>query len=55
MPRPEQYPEKKLIGFTSETVERVEEWRRRQPSPMPNFSEAVRRLVDAQLDASGIE
>lgn len=55
MARPEQYPEKKLIGFTSEAVESVEEWRRQQPSPMPNFSEAVRRLVEIGLRASGIE
>jgi hypothetical protein len=33
-------------------VRRIDDWRRQQPD-LPNISEAIRRLVDAGLDATG--
>jgi hypothetical protein len=30
--------------------DRIEDWRREQPNPMPSVSEAIRRLVDLGLD-----
>jgi hypothetical protein len=32
-------------------VAKVESWRRHQPDPMPNTSEAIRRLVEIGLKA----
>lgn len=51
MARPEQFPVKKVIGFDDALVHRVEDWRREQ-TPIPNFSEAVRALIEAGIDAS---
>jgi hypothetical protein len=48
LPRPEIYPIKKLIGFDQEIVEAIENWQRKQ-TPLPNFSDAVRRLVELGL------
>ena len=30
---------------------RIDGWRRRQPPPMPNTSEAIRKLIEMSLDA----
>ena len=46
--RPGTHPVKKLIGFTEEMVEAVDSWRAKQ-RPIPNLSEAIRRLVEIGL------
>lgn len=48
--RPAEFPVKKVIGFTDDQVAAVEEWRRGQ-TPIPNFSEAIRRLVELALNS----
>ena len=48
--RPETHPIKKVIGFSDEMIEAVEEWRAKQ-KPVPNLSEAIRRLVEIGLKA----
>jgi hypothetical protein len=50
--RPETHPIKKVLGFTEEMVAAVEKWRAKQ-KPIPNFSEAVRRLIEIGLRAKG--
>lgn len=50
MARPEQFPVKKLIGFDDDLIGRVEDWRRKQ-ALIPTFSDAVRALLGAGLDA----
>ena len=50
--RPETHPIKKVIGFTEEMILAVETWRAKQ-KPVPNVSEAIRRLVDLGLRAKG--
>ena len=37
---------------SAEWIAKVEAWRRHQPDPMPNTSEAIRRLVELGLQAS---
>jgi hypothetical protein len=49
--RPGTHPIKKVLGFTKEMVDAVERWRATQ-RPVPNFSEAARRLVEAGLEAT---
>jgi hypothetical protein len=46
--RPETHPVKKIIGFTEEMIAAIEAWRGRQ-RPIPNVSEAIRRLVEIGL------
>ena len=46
--RPETHPVKKVIGFTEEMINSVEDWRGKQ-KPVPNLSEAIRRLVELGL------
>jgi hypothetical protein len=46
--RPETHPVKKVIGFTEEMIDAVEAWRAKQ-KPVPNLSEAIRRLVELGL------
>ena len=46
--RPESHPVKKVIGFTEEMIDAVETWRAKQ-KPVPNVSEAIRRLVELGL------
>ncbi len=46
--RPETHPVKKVIGFTEEMIAGVESWRAKQ-KPVPNLSEAIRRLVELGL------
>jgi hypothetical protein len=48
--RPETHPVKKVIGFTEEMIADVERWRAKQ-KPVPNVSEAIRRLVKIGLKA----
>jgi metal-responsive CopG/Arc/MetJ family transcriptional regulator len=38
------------IVTTSDLIRRIDEWRREQPD-LPNRSEAIRRLVEASLNA----
>jgi hypothetical protein len=40
------------MRLDSETIERVDEWRREQPD-LPSRSEAFRRLVELGLNAPG--
>ncbi len=46
--RPETHPVKKVLGFTEEMIAAVEIWRAKQ-KPVPNLSEAIRRLVELGL------
>jgi len=48
MPRPELYPVKKVVGFDQEMLDAIEKWRAKQ-SPIPNVSDAIRRLVEIGL------
>jgi len=48
--RPETHPVKKVIGFTEQMIDQVEAWRVKQ-KPVPNVSEAIRRLVELGLKA----
>jgi hypothetical protein len=48
VPRPELYPVKKLVGFDQGTIDAIETWRGQQ-KPIPNVSEAIRRLVEMGL------
>ena len=48
--RPETHPIKKVIGLTQEMVDAIETWRSKQ-KPVPNLSEAIRRLVEIGLKA----
>jgi hypothetical protein len=50
--RPETHPIKKVIGFYEEMIDAVEKWRAKQ-RPVPNLSEAIRRLVEIALKAKG--
>ncbi len=50
--RPETHPIKKVIGFSEEMIDAVESWRAKQ-KPVPNQSEAIRRLVELGLRAKG--
>jgi hypothetical protein len=48
MPRPELYPVKKVVGFDQQTIDAIEKWRAKQ-KPIPNASEAIRRLIERGL------
>jgi hypothetical protein len=48
--RPETHPIKKVVGFSEEMIDAVEKWRAKQ-RPVPNLSEAMRRLVELGLKA----
>jgi hypothetical protein len=50
--RPETHPVKKIIGFGEEMIAAVESWRAKK-KPVPNLSEAIRRLVELGLRAKG--
>jgi hypothetical protein len=50
--RPETHPVKKIIGFSEDMIAEVERWRAKQ-KPVPNVSEAIRRLVEIGLKARG--
>jgi hypothetical protein len=49
--RPELYPVKKVIGFDQRMLDAVDRWRRQQ-TPIPNVSDAVRALIEAGLAAA---
>ncbi|MGF6309092.1 hypothetical protein ABIB82_002855 [Bradyrhizobium sp. i1.8.4] len=46
--RREAHPIEKIIDFTQEMIDAVESWRAKQ-KPVPNLSEAIRRLVEIGL------
>jgi len=48
MPRPELYPVKKVVGFDRDMMDTIEKWRAEQ-KPIPNVSDAIRRLVERGL------
>ena len=48
VPRPEIYPVKKVVGFDQGMLDAIDKWRGRQ-KPIPNVSEAIRRLVELGL------
>jgi hypothetical protein len=52
MPRPELFPFKKVIGFDQNMIDAIDTWRVKQ-KPLPNVSEAIRRLVELGLKAKG--
>ncbi len=52
MPRPKLYPVKKVVGFDQEMLDAIEKWRGKQ-NPIPNVSDAIRRLVELGLKAKG--
>lgn len=54
MARPTAYPIKKVIGFDQGTLDAIDAYRREQ-TPIPNQSEAIRRLVTEALAAHGIK
>jgi hypothetical protein len=48
MPRPQIYPVKKVVGFDQAMLDAIEKWRAKQ-KPIPNVSDAIRRLVELGL------
>ena len=52
MPRPQIYPVKKVVGFDQQMLDAIEQWRAKQ-NPIPNVSDAIRRLVEIGLKAKG--
>ena len=50
MPRPQLFPVKKVVGFDQEMIDAIDKWRAKQ-NPLPNVSEAIRRLVELGLKA----
>jgi hypothetical protein len=48
MGRKPTHPIKRQISFDQDMIDRIDDWRRTQ-TPIPNFSEALRALVDMQL------
>jgi hypothetical protein len=51
MPRPEIYPVKKMVGFTTGMLDAIDKWRAKQ-RPIPNVSDAIRQLIEAGLKAT---
>ncbi len=48
--RPATYHDvKKIIALNEEKIAAVDSWRAEQKPPIPNFSEAVRRLIEIGL------
>jgi hypothetical protein len=47
--RPETHPIRKLIAFDAELLKAVENWRAKQKPPIPNLSEAIRRVIELGL------
>jgi hypothetical protein len=48
MPRPELFPVKKVVGFDQDMIDAIDKWRAKE-KPLPNVSEAIRRLVELGL------
>jgi hypothetical protein len=42
----------KVVGFDQAMIDAIEKWRGKQ-HPIPNVSEAIRRLVEMRLKAKG--
>lgn len=51
MPRPEVYPVKKMVGFSTDMLDAIEKWRAKQ-RPIPNVSDAIRQLIESGLKVS---
>lgn len=51
MPRPEIYPVKKMVGFSTAMLDTIEKWRAKQ-RPIPNVSDAIRQLIEIGLKAA---
>jgi len=51
MSRPEIYPVKKLVKFSTSMLDAIETWRAKQ-RPIPNVSDAIRQLIEAGLKAT---
>lgn len=52
MARPTAYPIKKVIGFDQQTIDAIEAYRREQ-TPIPNQSEAIRAILTDWLKSRG--
>ena len=50
MPRPKLYPVKKVVGFDHAMLLKIEDWRRQQ-TPIPSVSDAIRRILESRLSA----
>jgi hypothetical protein len=48
--RPELYPIKKVIGFDQSMLDAIDYWRRQQ-TPIPTVSDAIRALLELGLAA----
>jgi hypothetical protein len=48
MPRPEIYPVKKMVGFTTSMLDAIDNWRAKQ-RPIPTVSDAIRHLIEIGL------
>jgi len=51
--RPELYPVKKLIRFDQEMLDAIDDWRR-QETPIPPVTDAIRRLIELGLAAKPV-
>lgn len=52
MARPTLYPIKKVVGFTPEMLAGIDDWRREQ-SPIPTVSDAIRQILEDWLIGHG--
>ena len=52
MARTQLYPVKKVIGFDDELLRAVEAWRRNR-TPIPNVSDAIRQILAKHLRQKG--
>jgi hypothetical protein len=48
--RPSTHPIKKVVGFNEKMLAEIEKWRAKQ-KPIPNVSEAIRKLIESGLKA----
>ncbi len=52
MPRPQLFPVKKVIGFDETMLKAVDDWRR-QRTPIPTMSDAIRQILGKHLRQKG--
>lgn len=52
MPRSQLYPVKKVIGFDEDLLKAVDAWRRNR-TPIPNVSDAIRQILAKHLRQKG--
>lgn len=52
MGRPPAYPIKKVLGFDQAILDAIDQWRREQ-TPIPNQSEAIRTILADWLTGNG--